>query len=209
MSARPQSRGGGGSGGAASIFEELFQQIAAEPEVNTAWLSPVPKVDAPAHGCGAGAVGAFDVVVQSTQRDFARVAKTKLLTELRMTLASGPGGASGGDHGVVGVAFERRSLCPQPLGDDVQGLVVSPSGEWRSVLRARMDSTSGKKKTEFEFWSRGALACVVDVTDLHGKVMLDNDQFGHLAWSPCERFVAYSAQRVTSKEEKEAAGYNK
>lgn len=103
--------------------------------------------------------------------------------------------------------FERLSVFPQVLGDDIVGVVVSPSGAWRCVLRNRMDD--GKKKSEFEFWNRAALVSVVDVTDIHGKVMLDNDQFGHLAWSPCERFVAYSAEKLPSKAEKEDASYNK
>jgi len=87
-------------------------------------------------------------------------------------------------------------------------MVVSPSGKWRCILRGRQ-SAAGKDLTEFEFWDRSALVAVVDVTELHGKVMLDNDQFGHLAWSPCETFVVYSAERTDSKVEKESPSYNK
>ena len=208
-----------------SVFDERFRQLAAEPEVSKVWLSfcktgagptalPVGKrqnslgtgVPPPGqeeeHAAAAAAAAetcetrCYDVIVQTSQRDFVRDKKTKILSEFRLT-----------DTADGSATFERRSVFPQPLGGDVVGVVLSPSGAWRCVLRNRIDD--GKTKSEFEFWNRAALVSVVDVTDIHGKVMLDNDQFGHLVWSPCERFVAYSAEKLLTKAEKEDPSYNK
>ena len=196
------------------IFEELYQQIAAEPVVNTAWLSEddVATKKRLSHALKDGnddndndgntldrssrSAFSYNIIVQTTQRDFSRDTKTKLLTELRMV-----------DDGSR-VEFERRSVFPQALGDDVKDMAVSPSGTLRCILRDRV-SAEGKKKTEFEFWSHVALVCAVDVTDLHGKVMLRNDQFGHITWSADECFVAYCAERIHSKAEKDDPAFNK
>jgi hypothetical protein len=199
------------------IFEELYLQMAAEPTVDRAWLSPVVpaaprtrEVAATAREGGgggdvrvratasegataddstqAGEHHSYSVVVQMTQRDFVRDANLTLLSEFEM--------ADAGEQ----VTFARRSAFPQALPGDAKGVVVSPSGQWRCVLRSREDT--GKKKSEFEFWDHVSLVAVLDVTDLHGTVMLSNDQLGHLVWSPCEKFVAYSAERTLTKEEK-------
>ena len=133
----------------------------------------------------------YRLVVQSSQANFDRDSKSKLLTELEMR-----------DDGEK-VTFSRLTVFPQHLFGDVVGMSISPSGQWKCLLRSRADSTGGgKKKTEFEFWNQAALVAVVDVTDMHGKAMIANDQFGHLAWSPCEQFVTYCAEKVLSKAEK-------
>jgi len=180
--------GGGGS----SVFEERFLQMASEPNVDCAWLSEDKQPHVPLNGNRQltnenpaeidAQIATYTLIVQKTQRDFGREAKNKLITEYQMT-----------DDGKK-VGFSRRSFFPQQMYGDVKGVQVSPSGNFKCILRERFQVDTKKTHTEFEFWNNAALIVSVDVTDKHGKVMFNNDQFGHFTWSPCESFVSYAAQ---------------
>lgn len=170
------------------IFKELYTQLAAEPVVSRAWLFPSVVGEEEVEPVSTGDVVHYSVLVQTTQCSFARNAKAKAISEYRLTVQD------------VHSSFAKASSFPNHLPGDVKGVTVSPTGKWRCVLRSREDK--GQEKQELEVWSHSALVCVVDLTDLHGKVMFDNDQFGHIRWSPCENFLTYCAEYVTSKEEK-------